>query len=83
MALIRVLEIPRGDGNFRFSGGSPQTFMEVDWFRDDEPHFPQMKNPEDRQAFIDHVTSKKYYDPAKAYLVMHQDASFTINYSAP
>lgn len=81
MPLIRVLEIPRGDGNFRFGGGAPQTFVEVDWFRDDSG--PSMDTAEGRERIADFIRKKKYINPDKAYLVLHEAASFTINYKAP
>lgn len=81
MALIRVLEIPRGDGNFRFGGGAPQTFVEVDWFRDDSG--PSMNAADGREEIEAFIRKKNYFSAAKAYLILHQAASFTINYKAP
>lgn len=80
MALIRVLEIPRSDGYFRFGGGQVQPFVEVDWFRDDSG--PSMSDAEGRGQLEAYIKQKKYFNPLKAYLVLHQDASFTIGYSA-
>ena len=34
-------------------------------------------------VIADFVKGKRYYDPTKAYLVLHPGHSFTINYSAP
>ncbi len=84
--LIRVLEIAESTGNFHFDRGEPQTFMEVDWFRDEQPtpDSPGMMETEEGRAQIaDFVKGKRYYDPTKAYLVLHPGYSFTINYSAP
>lgn len=81
MPLIRVLEIPKGDGNFRFGGGQAQPFVEVDWFRDDNG--PSMSDENGRKNLADFIKGKNYFNPAKAYLVLHQAASFTINYQAP
>lgn len=81
MALVRVLEIPATAGNFHFAGPEAQPFMEVDWFRDDNG--PSMATPEGRSAIERFIKSKKYYEPTKAYLVLHQDAAFTLGYSAP
>ncbi len=107
--LIRVLEIAEPTGNFHFGSGEPQTFMEVDWFRDDQPPGPwnpsvlrsarllanrheqpmepdspgMMETEEGRAQIADFVKGKRYYDPAKSYLVLHPGHSFTINYSAP
>ena len=83
--LVRILEIPESTGNFHFGGGEPQTFMEVDWFRDEQPTEPDspgmMETEEGRAQIADFVKGKRYYDPAKAYLVLHPGHSFTINYS--
>ncbi len=87
MMLIRVLEIAEPTGNFHFGSGEPQTFMEVDWFRDEQPMEPDspgmMETEEGRAQIADFVKGKRYYDPAKSYLVLHPGHSFTINYSAP
>lgn len=85
MSLVRVLEIPPSDGKFRFGGGAPQTFVEVDWFRDDPgviptPNFGTTEGREQVEKFI---RQKNYFDPAKAYLVLHPQHSFTIGYKAP
>ena len=79
MGLVRVLEIPPSSGKFHFHGGEPQTFIEVDWFRDDD--YP----PEDRwQAELTtFLESKSYYRPDKAYLVLGDKRCFTIGYKAP
>jgi len=85
--LIRVLEIPVPSGNFHFGGGEPQPFVEVDWFRDEQPMEPDspgmMESEEGRAQIADFVKGKRYFDPAKAYLILHPGHSFTINYSAP
>lgn len=78
--LIRVLEIPPSSGDFHFQGGESQTFVEVDWFRDDKG---MMANPEGRDFIRHFIIDKNYYDPAKSYLVLHPKNSFTINYEAP
>ncbi len=86
MTLIRVLEIAPKTGNFHFDGGEPQTFIEVDWFRDD-PSPPNeqsmMPTEEGRKQITKFIRGKKYYDPNKAYLILHQEHTFTLNYSAP
>jgi hypothetical protein len=81
MPLIRVLEIPPTSGNFHFRGGEAQPFVEVDWFRDDSG--PSMSTPEGRNSIEAFIKGKKYFDPKKAYLVLHQDATFTLGYLAP
>ena len=78
--LIRVLEIAPCSGKFCHGGGVPTPFIEVDWFRDEDG---MMAEEEGRKQIADFVKGKKYFDPGKAYLVLHQGHSFTINYSAP
>lgn len=78
--LIRVLEIPPSSGNFHFGGAEPQVFREVDWFRDESG---MMSTEEGRGQIADFVKRKNYFNPAKAYLVLHQEHTFTIGYSAP
>lgn len=85
--LIRVLEIPKPTGKFHFGGGEPQTFIEVDWFRDDPnplapSAWPMMRSEEGRAQIIDHIKSKNYFDPTKAYLVLHPTNPMVINYQA-
>ena len=84
--LIRVLEIPPPTGNMHFgkNNGEPQTFIEVDWFRDDPLDGVQhMFTEEGRERIAKFIRDKKYFDPEKAYLVLHQEHTFTINYKAP
>jgi len=77
---IRILEIPPSSGNFHFSGGEPQPFIEVDWFRDEDG---MMNDDEGRDQITKFIKGKNYFDPNKAYLVLHQAHTFTIGYSAP
>lgn len=85
--LVRVLEIPPSSGGFCFGSGNPQTFVEVDWFRDEtpmEPNAPGMMETEDgRKEIAEFVKAKNYFDRSKSYLVLHPSHSFTINYAAP
>lgn len=85
MSLIRVLEIPKSTGNFHFRAGEAQTFVEVDWFRDEDPLTEElMMNSEDgRGQIAEFIKQKRYFNPSKAYLVLHESHSFTIGYSAP
>ena len=76
--LVRVLKIPKTDGGFRFSSGLPQTFVEVDWFRDD--HFPI--TPESEADYRDFISSKSYFEEGTPFLVLHPTHSFTIGYEA-
>ncbi len=75
--LVRVLEIPPPSGNFHHQGGEPQTFVEVDWFRDDEGF---METDEGRARAEEMVRGKVYFDGRKAYLVLHPRRPFTIGY---
>ena len=86
--LIRVLEIPPSTGNFHFSDGEEQIFIEVDWFKDDTSPLdptsgPMMAYEGGRKQIEEFIKAKKYFNPSKSYLVLHQEHSFTINYSAP
>ncbi len=85
--LVRVLEIPPPTGNFHFSCGEPQAFVEVDWFRSEQTLEPDqsdmMETEKGRVLITEMVKSKLYFDPTKAYLILHPSYSFTINYSAP
>lgn len=78
--LIRVLEIPSSSGNFHFSGAEKQAFLEVDWFRDETG---MMSTEEGRNQIADFIKRKIYFNSAKAYLILHQNHTFTIGYSAP
>lgn len=84
--LIRVLEIPKSSEAFCFGGGHPQTWIEFDWFRDDPslaiPDQPTMATAEGRVMIADFIKKKAYFREDKAYLVLHQDHTFTINYEA-
>jgi hypothetical protein len=75
--LVRVLEIPPSSGRFHFGGGERQTWIEVDWFRDDDNLFLRDDYPEQMTRWL---KQKKYYRPDKAYLVLHPLKPFTINY---
>lgn len=84
--LVRVLEIPAPTGNFHFGGGERQTFVEVDWFRDDpQPgiDMPSFSTEDGRAKVTEFIRTKRYFDPAKAYLVLHPEHPFTIGYRAP
>ena len=92
--LIRVLEIPGTfpDG-FRFGGGEPITFSEVDWFQDAletpvglifqteaERAGRSISTPEGRAALREFIVAKPYYQPDRAYLVLSSHGVFTIGY---
>ena len=84
--LIRVFEIPPPTGNFHFGGGEHQSFVEVDWFRDDPlagVDVPSFATEEGRALVADFIKAKRYFSPDKAYLVLHPEHSFTIGYKAP
>lgn len=77
--LVRVLEIPAAKGDFCFSGGNPQTFVEVDWFRDDEG---MLKTDDGKEVISNFIQGKKYFSADKSYLVLAQEGTFVINYTA-
>lgn len=77
--LIRVLEVPPSSGQFHFGGGEAQTFVEVDWFRDDM--YPL--TDETRAEYEKQLRAKNYFKPDRAYLVLHPTCSFTVGYDAP
>lgn len=81
MSLIRVFEMPaefpRG---YCFGGGNPTSFQMVDWFRDD---LGMMEGESGRSELAEFIRGKRYFKPDRAYLVLHERHSFTINYSAP
>lgn len=83
MSLVRILEITPSSGNFHFAGPERQTWLEVDWFRDDNPEAPQFGTPEGQAAITEFIKAKRYFKPGRAYLVLHPEHSFTIGYSAP
>ena len=78
--LIRVLEIPASSGNFHFTGGEPQWFIEVDWFREIRG---MMESEDGRIQIADFIKRKPYFSKSKAYLVLHPSHTFTIGYEAP
>lgn len=83
--LIRVLEIPKPTGNLHFQKGEVQEFIEVDWFKDDVGPTQKkylMHTQDGRDTVEEFIRGKKYFDPKKAYLVLHQSHTFTINYTA-
>lgn len=85
MSLIRVFEMPaefpRDDC---FAGGNPTTFQMVDWFRDDlGMMLGMMESESGRSEIAEFIRGKRYIKPDRAYLVLHEKHSFTINYSAP
>lgn len=84
--LVRVFEIPAPTGHFHFGGGEPQAFLEVDWFRDDPIagiNVPSFATSDGRAQITAFIKAKRYFSPAKAYLVLHPEHPFTIGYSAP
>lgn len=87
--LVRVFEIPPPSGKFHFGGGEMTHFAEVDWFRDDprdfEPdrHTSLFHTEQGRKTIEEFIRHKHYFDPTKAYLVLHPTHSFTIGYKAP
>lgn len=85
--LVRVFEMPTFSGGFRFGGGKPETFIEVDWFRDDPPISPEFAGPsfattEGRAQIADFIRAKNYFRLGKSYLVLHPQHPFTVDYEA-
>lgn len=82
--LVRVFEMPTFSGGFRFGGGKSETFVEVDWFRDDDGlGAPDITTSEGRAAWEAFIKNKKYYKADRAFLVLHPSHPFTIGYLAP
>lgn len=79
--LIRILEIAPSSGNFHFGKGEIQHFVEVDWFRDDNG--PDLSTEQGKSDISKFIQYKHYFDPNKAYLILHPTHSFTIGYEAP
>lgn len=80
--LIRVFEMPPTfSKDFLFSGGQPASFIERDWFRDDDG--PLCATEEGRRDIEAFIRRKSYFDPAKRYLVLREGGTFTIGYEAP
>ena len=75
--LVRVFEIPEPSGNRHFGGGEAQSFIEVDWFRDDEG---MMLTDLGRSQMRKFVSEKRYFDSTKAYLILHPIYPTTIGY---
>lgn len=82
-ALVRVFEMPQEFAKgFLFSGPRAATFMEVDWFRDEDGN-PSFATEEGRTAVAEFLRVKNYFRRDRAYLVLHPQHSFTIDYEAP
>jgi hypothetical protein len=81
--LVRVFEMPTFSGGFRFGAGKPETFIEVDWFRDDGPPTPDFGTAAGRGEVEQFIRGKVYFKPSRAYLVLHPEHPFTIGYNAP
>lgn len=75
--LVRVFEIPPPTGTLHFHRGEDQAFVEVDWFRDDHG---MMLSEEGRDRARQFIMQKRYFDPLKAYLVLHPLRPITIGY---
>ena len=75
---IRVFELPRfrPAAAYRFGGGMPMPFVEVDWFRDDALPMTEAANRKEMEVFI---RGKRYFKPDRAYLVLHPTHPMVIN----
>lgn len=81
--VVRVLEIPPSSGQFHFNGPEAQTWIEVDWFRDDpQPGSLDWSTPGGRAGATEFIKAHRYFDPKKAYLVLHPQHPFLIGYDA-
>lgn len=78
--LVRILTIPPCSGHFHFGGGEPLTFVELDWFRDDDG---LIQTPEGRKRITDFIRQKRYFREDVPLLVLTGDVCFTIGYRAP
>jgi hypothetical protein len=77
MSFIRVFEMPHFiKPNYRFGGGMPMPFTEVDWFRDDQG---RLKSETGRREAAEFIKTKRYYKPECAYLVLHPTHPMVIN----
>lgn len=82
MSLIRVFLIPAP--NFHLGSSDPQTFFEVDWFRDDMLLALPEGGPDVWQESLTGFIKKKGYFDGRPLLVMAGDGrAFTVGYSAP
>lgn len=74
---IRVFEMPKFvRPNYRFGGGMPMPFVEVDWFRDDTCPLTDDEARKNMDAFI---RGKKYFKADRSYLVLHPTHPMVIN----
>ena len=77
MSYIRVFEMPIFvKPSYRFGGGMPMPFVEVDWFRDDEG---RMLGPTGRSEVEEFIRGKRYFREGYAYLVLHPTHPMVIN----
>ena len=83
--LYRILELPDFSPGFRFGGGVQAICKDLDWFRDNPKpdDMPEHGTPEWRAYVEKFVRAKYYFNPQRAYLVLHPQFPFTINYFAP
>lgn len=80
MSLIRVFEMPAEFPRVYCFECLETSFQMVDWFRDD---LGMMDVESGRSEIAEFIRGKRYIKPDRAYLVLHERHSFTINYSAP
>ena len=86
--LVRVYELPEeGPGGFRFGGGVPVPFLEVDWFNalptagSAIPGYPKPPDPRTdpdvwQEKLTEFLLVKRYVQPARKYLVLCLHRSF-------
>jgi hypothetical protein len=78
MSLIRVLEIPRHSGQAILGAPEPQTWLELDWFHDDQTE--GISREVWQATIVAFLSKKRYFQNAGPLLVLGERWSFTIGY---
>ncbi len=74
---VRVFEMPIFNRpGYRFGGGTPMPFVEVDWFRDD---METLKTEQGRLNAVVFIQAKKYYRASHGYVILHPTHPLCIN----
>lgn len=80
--LVRVFELPvEGPSGYRFGGGVPVSFLEVDWFNALPPLGEDLPDPlkdaDHWEAEMrEYIAAKRYVQPGRRYLVLCLHRSF-------
>lgn len=80
MSLIRVFQLPTTFSKDYCFTGIGQVFTMVDWFRDDQG---MMESASGQAELVGFIKKKRYYSEDRAFLVLHERYTLTINYRAP